>query len=80
MIVEGFKVTPRVLDALTTRLRREPATAEMLEDLATTFDVPLWVRMRVVDRWLQKNRKAGLIYFRAQEWHWGVCEPRVGSP
>jgi hypothetical protein len=77
MIVEGYWVTPRVLEALATGLRREPATAAMLEDLATTFDVPLWVRMRVVDRWLQQNRKAGLIHFRAKEWHWGVLAPKV---
>jgi hypothetical protein len=80
MNVEGYLVTPRVLDALATRLRREPATASMLEDLATTFDVPLWVRMRVVDRWLQQNRKAGLIHFRAREWHWGASAAPAGAP
>jgi len=80
MIVEGFLVTARLEEALATRLRREPATAAMLENLAMTFDVPLAVRMRVVDRWLQQNRKRGLIHFKAREWHWGASVPLDGAP
>jgi len=53
MIVEGFLVTARLEEALATRCVASPRPRDAGE-FGNDFDVPLAVRMRVVDRCCNK--------------------------
>jgi hypothetical protein len=72
MNVHGHEVPQSVLDTLQARLRRGPATAGQLVDLADTFHCEY--PMRTVDRWLQQQRRAGTAVFKDREWHWSESD------
>ena len=69
MKVHGFEVPHSVFEALCARLDKGPATASQLEIVAKRAGVPDGPEsMRTVDRWLQKQRKAGFIEFVNRQW------------
>lgn len=81
MKVHGFEVPHSVFEALCTRLDRGPATAGQLVIIAENAGVPRGPEsMRTVDRWLQKQRKAGFIEYVNRQWRVrsapGKSEPR----
>lgn len=76
MKVHGFEVPHSVFEALCTRLDKGPATAMQLEIVAERAGVPRGPEsMRTVDRWLQKQRKAGFIEFVNRQWQVRSSQP-----
>lgn len=69
MKVFGFEVPHSVFERLCERLDRGPATACQLVIIAELAGVPRGAEsMRAVDRWVQKQRKAGFIEFVNRQW------------
>jgi hypothetical protein len=67
MKVYGYEVPQKVFDALCNDLDEGPATAAELVDVAMSAGAPRigYTAHRIVDRWLQQQRKAGRIKFTA---------------
>lgn len=78
MNVMGHKVPQAVFDALRSRLHERPAQAFVLVGVAADMGMPTrgYVAHRVVDRWLQRERKAGRIRFVNRRWQLSSPEQR----
>jgi len=67
--IKGYEVPHSVFEKLCGRLDRGPATAGQLVIVAENAGVPRGEEsMRAVDRWIQKQRKAGFIEFVNRQW------------
>lgn len=76
MVVHGCVVTEAVQQALVSKMKEGPFKAGLLEAEACRLGVPAStgrrepVAMRLVDRLIQRERKAGHIAFSAGQWTW----------
>lgn len=72
MMVMGFEVGADVISAILLRMKEGNFVAGELEEIATRMGVPQTdgIAMRVADRLIQREKKAGNVAFSRPTWAW----------